>query len=166
MQRCSSVLLPIGLMATALPATAQIGGGGPSTTSRPPVTVAPSPPAVDDAAELRRMLAAERRELERQQRSLDEQRARIDRLAARLSGTPAVADLGTALSPGGVPLPASPPPAPPVTIADAAPPSRTTDRVQTVGEAPSDQRQVQVAVLSEQGGIITKAGRATIELNL
>ncbi|WP_341209314.1 hypothetical protein [uncultured Sphingomonas sp.] len=114
------------------------------------------PAAADDRDELRRTLAVERQELDRQQRALDEQRARIDRLEARLSGGATGTQVAqTALPPGGVPLPASPPP---------APPSAGT-QVQTVGEAPSDQRQVQVAVLSEQGGIITKAGRATVEVN-
>ncbi|MEH3120840.1 MAG: hypothetical protein PGN16_02505 [Sphingomonas phyllosphaerae] len=142
----SSAFLSFGLIAA--PAAAQ-----------QPVSPATAavPAAADDRDELRRTLAVERQELDRQQRALDEQRARIDRLEARLSGR---GDAGTqvaqtALPPGGVPLPSSPPPAPP----------SATAQVQTVGEAPSDQRQVQVAVLSEQGGIITKAGRATVEVN-
>jgi hypothetical protein len=110
--------------------------------------------------DLRQSLAVERQELERQQKSIDEQRARIDRLEARLAGRGG-GETQTTLAPGGVPLPASPPPAPPTAVAQA-----NGNRVQTVGEAPSDQRQVQVAVLSEQGGIITKAGRATVEMNL
>ncbi|WP_028966432.1 hypothetical protein [Sphingomonas phyllosphaerae] len=140
----SSALLSLGLFAA--PAAAQ-----------QPVSPATAavPAAADDRDELRRTLAVERQALDRQQRALDEQRARIDRLEARLSGETATQVAQTALPPGGVPLPASPPP---------APPSAGT-QVQTVGEAPSDQRQVQVAVLSEQGGIITKAGRATVEVN-
>ncbi|MFK3888871.1 hypothetical protein [Sphingomonas sp. NPDC079357] len=141
-----SAFLSLGLI--AVPAAAQ-----------QPVSPATAavPAAVDDRDELRRTLAVERQELDRQQRALDEQRARIDRLEARLSGggVTGAQVAQTALPPGGVPLPASPPP---------APPSAGT-QVQTVGEAPSDQRQVQVAVLSEQGGIITRAGRATVEVN-
>lgn len=153
MRRRTTMMIPVALIA-ASPAIAQTGATPVFST--------------DDTDDLRRTLAAERRELDRQQHALDDQRARIDRLEARLSGGSAVADARTTLAPGGVPLPASPPPAPPVAVA-AAPspvaPSSVTP-VQTVGEAPSDQRQVQVAVLSEQGGIITKAGRATVELNL
>ncbi|MBB6505411.1 hypothetical protein F4693_002399 [Sphingomonas endophytica] len=150
----SSAFLSLGLIAA--PAAAQ--------QPVSPATAA-MPAAVDDGDELRRTLAAERQELDRQQRALDEQRARIDRLEARLSGR---GDAGTqvaqtALPPGGVPLPASPPPAPPPSAAASTASAGT--QVQTVGEAPSDQRQVQVAVLSEQGGIITKAGRATVEVN-
>ncbi len=145
----SSAFLSLGLIAA--PAWAQ-----------QPVSPATAaiPAAVDDGEDLRRTLATERQELDRQQRALDEQRARIDRLEARLSGrgTAGSQVAQTALPPGGVPLPASPPPAPP-------PSASAAGQVQTVGEAPSDQRQVQVAVLSEQGGIITKAGRATVEVN-
>lgn len=142
--------LPLGLI--ALPASAQ-------QTVSPAAAAVPA--AADGTEDLRRTLASERQELERQQRALDEQRARIDRLEARLSGRsePDRAVAQTALPPGGVPLPASPPPAPPRAAAASG------TQVQTVGEAPSDQRQVQVAVLAEQGGIITKAGRATVEVN-
>lgn len=145
----SFALLSLGLIAAPSLAQQQV----PATTG------------VDGGNEdLRRTLAAERQELERQQRALDEQRARIDRLEARLSGRgdAATQSAQTALPPGGVPLPASPPPVPPPATAVA---STAGGEVQTVGEAPSDQRQVQVAVLAEQGGIITKAGRATMEVN-
>lgn len=140
----SSAFLSLGLIAA--PAAAQ---------QPVPSSTAAVPAGVDERDELRRTLAIERQALDRQQRALDEQRARIDRLEARLSGDTGTQVAQTALPPGGVPLPVSPPPAPP--------PAGT--QVQTVGEAPSDQRQVQVAVLSEQGGIITKAGRATVEVN-
>lgn len=166
MRRRTTMMIPIALIA-ASPAVAQTGAASPAPSP------APSPAAVDDTDDLRRTIAAERRELDRQQRALDDQRARIDRLEARLSGGSAVADARTTLAPGGVPLPASPPPAPPVAVAATPSPATPSPAgaspgvpVQTVGEAPSDQRQVQVAVLSEQGGIITKAGRATVELNL
>ncbi len=145
----SFALLSLGLIAAPSLAQQQV----PATTG------------VDGGNEdLRRTLAAERQELERQQRALDEQRARIDRLEARLSGRgdAATQSAQTALPPGGVPLPASPPPVPPPATAVA---STAGGEVQTVGEAPSDQRQVQVAVLAEQGGIITKARRATMEVN-
>lgn len=117
-------------------------------------------------AEMRQALAAERAELDRQQKVLEAQRLRIMSLEARLGPAGASAVTGTAytLSPGGVPLPASPPPAPPTAVAQSAP--GLSNGVQSVGSAPVDQRQVQVAVLSEQGGIITKAGQLTLEGDL
>jgi hypothetical protein len=164
------VLIGIGLSAAgAAPAAARTPAtpqtAAPAATIASPAATPPAP--VEDPQALRATLATERAALERQQRALDEQRARIDRLEARLGG----GDTRTTLSPGGVPLPPSPPAAPPAqAVAGATPPAAPaagrTQGLQTVGEAPSDQRQVQVAVLSEQGGIITKAGRATVELNL
>lgn len=116
-------------------------------------------------SDLRRDMAEERAGLDRQQKLIDAQRARIEALEARLGSTGAsVAQTDQTLSPGGVPLPASPPPIPPVAAAHASP--APGSGLQSVGEAPTDQRQVQVAVLSEQGGIITKAGRMTLEGDL
>lgn len=118
----------------------------------------------DDISDLRRALADERLELDRQQRLLEAQRSRIEALEARLStGNSPSEQVAATVSPGAVPLPASPPPRPPTNVA-ATPPAGSG--VQTVGAAPVDQRQVQVAVLSEQGGIITKAGRMTLEGDL
>ena len=116
--------------------------------------------------EMRQALAAERVELDRQQKVLEAQRARIESLEARLgiANTHAATGTETTVSPGGVPLPASPPPAPPTAVAQSAP--NLGNGVQSVGSAPVDQRQVQVAVLSEQGGIITKAGQLTLEGDL
>lgn len=123
-----------------------------------------APVRSDDVGDLRRALADERLELDRQQRLLEAQRARIEALEARLnSGNASSGQAVATVSPGGVPLPASPPPRPPANV--AAVPSSGAG-VQTVGAAPVDQRQVQVAVLSEQGGIITKAGRMTLEGDL
>ncbi len=112
---------------------------------------------------MRKALADERAELAKQQRALEAQQARIDALEARLNGGSNVSATAAAstLSPGGVPLPLSPPPAPPRAVAQTALP--LGNGVQSVGAAPVEQRQVQVAVLSEQGGIITKAGRLTLE---
>lgn len=117
----------------------------------------------DDIIGLRQQITAERTALEQQQRVLDAQRARLQALEQRLAGRrDGAGDVRTAASQAtgvsqstGVPLPSSPP---------AVSASATT--VQTVGEAPTDQRQVQVAVLAEQGGIITNAGRLTLEADL
>lgn len=106
----------------------------------------------DPIAALRAELAAQRAQLAQQQQLIAEQRERLNALERRQNGDQRNATASS--SPGVVPLPASPPP---------APPSRTAGAAGTVGQAPTDQRQVQVAVLSEQGGIITKPGRLTLE---
>ena len=121
-----------------------------------------------DLAGLRRELADERARLDEQQRVIEAQRLRLLALEARL-GVSRPAQVA-ATRPGAVPLPPSPPSAAPASAAvaearaAAVPPPG--NQVQTVGEAPTDQRQIQVAVLSEQGGIITKAGRLTVEADL
>jgi hypothetical protein len=121
-----------------------------------------------DLAALRREIADERATLEQQQRVIDAQRTRLQALEVRLAGG-APNELASTL-PGGVMLPPSPPQAGPGIMnaadAHAAVASQPGGQVQTVGEAPTDQRQIQVAVLSEQGGIITKTGRLTIEADL
>lgn len=129
----------------------------------PGAASAQAPGASDDLASLRREIADERARLEEQQRVIEAQRARLQALEARLGGT--APDQVAVTQPAAVPLPPSPPPAPPANsqVATAASPG---GQVQTVGEAPTDQRQINVAVLSEQGGIITKAGRLTLEGDL
>lgn len=114
----------------------------------------------DELTELRRDIAAERARLDDQQAALDAARARLgameERVTAQTGERPPRGVSQTIANP-----PTDSPSAPPTTTA-AAP----STGVQTVGEAPSDQRQVQVAILAEQGGIITKAGRLTLEPNL
>ena len=114
-----------------------------------------------DLAALRREIEEQRATLQRQQALIEAQQARLQALETRIAAAapapaPASAPTATASaaspsSPGTVPLPPSPPP---------------SGGVQTVGEAPSDQRQVQVAALAEQGGIITRARRLTLEAAL
>lgn len=122
--------------------------------------------ASDDLVSLRREIAEERAKLDGQQRIIEAQRTRLQALEARLGG----GAIQVAGSPGSVPLPASPPPAAPASVAiantQAGAVTQPGGQVQTVGEAPTDQRQIQVAALSEQGGIITKAGRLTVEGDL
>ena len=125
---------------------------------------------------LRSELAAQKSALDRQQKELDAQRIRLqaleDNLLSRMRGTGAGAGTGEqqiAASPTSVPLPPSPPPAPPTEAADATEPATagsTGSSVQTVGQAPAEQRTVEVAVLAEQGGVITRAGRLTLEPDL
>jgi hypothetical protein len=125
---------------------------------------APPPATPDDTLALRTEIAAERDRLDAQQKALDAERQRLRDLEARLE-----ARLGPAPTPPPVQQASAAPPPPP---ADAAPlpPSPPAPApiggVQTVGEAPTDQRQVQVAVLPSQGGIITRKGRLTLEGDL
>ena len=132
-----------------------------------------------DAPALLQQVAEERARLEEQQRALDAQRLRLQVLEERLLGsmtgtgtqqvagrpgpaaTVAAADPQQAQSGSTtVPLPASPPAAAP-SVAQVPPAADAP--AQPVGEAPTDQRQVQVAVLADQGGVITSAGRLTLE---
>ena len=110
-------------------------------------------PPVSVVDGLRRQLTEQRALLQQQQEALDAQRIRLQQLEARLGVVAALpVREGIAVADGTTTVPL--PPSPPAAIAGS---------VQPVGEAPTDQRQVQVAVLSEQGGIITRAGRLTLE---
>nr|WP_299593458.1 transporter [Sphingomonas bacterium] len=115
----------------------------------------------DDLETLRAELIAQKSALDEQQKQLNAQRVRLqaieDSLLSRMRGTGAAQVAGSDT----VPLPPSPPPAPPASAQAAA--NAPAGSVQTVGEAPTEQRQVQVAVLAEQGGVITRAGRLTLE---
>jgi hypothetical protein len=138
-----------------------------AVAAAPPAT---PPPATNDTQALRAEIMAARDRLDAQQKSLDAERQRLRDLEARLD-----AKLGPAPAPAPAAAPqptqqaSAAPVAPP---ADAAPltpslpdraPAAGSGAVQTVGEAPTDQRQVQVAVLPSQGGIITRKGRLTLE---
>lgn len=91
-----------------------------------------------DTGVLRDALAAERAELARQRARLDEQERRLQALEAQM-----LDDIrGTG----------------------AAPTDAPRTEVETVGERPVEQeRPPQIAVLGDQGGIITRQGRLTIE---
>ena len=147
------------MIAAALLALALAGAPTTASAAVDAAAAAPVASPPDDIAALRQEIAAERANLEAQQRALDVERKRLEslesRFYAKVGGAPAVASAGT---PGEVPLPVSPPPAPPAPAPGSG--------VQTVGEAPTDQRQVQVAVLADQGGIITRKGRLTLESDL
>lgn len=114
-----------------------------------------------DTASLEAQIATERAALDAQQTALNAQRRRLDALAdsllARMHGTGAPQDVvATTAGDQSTSVPLAPSP-PPVGGPGAVP---------IVGQAPSDQRQVQVAILAEQGGIITKKGRLTVESDL
>ncbi|WP_294395450.1 hypothetical protein [uncultured Sphingomonas sp.] len=124
----------------------------------PGMTQGAAPPPADLAA-LRTEIARERQALEQQQRALTAQHLRLESLERALLARMGPGQQRTQTAgntPTGVPLPPSPPPASPGASAP----------VQTVGEAPTDQRQVQVAVLADQGGVITRRGLMTIEGDL
>ena len=154
----------------AVAGLALIGGLGMPAAHAQATSIAAAPGAAaadpgGELAELRRQIAVERAALDQQQRALDAQRGRLEGLertmVARLGGPaprlPSQSGTQTAaVTPGSVPLPPSPPPPPPGGAVG----------VQPVGQAPTDQRQVQVAVLAEQGGIITQRGRLTVEGDL
>jgi hypothetical protein len=120
-------------------------------------------PATDDTQALRTEIAAERGRLDDQQKALDAQRQRLHdleaRLEAKLGPAPAAGPAATQQA-AAAPAP-SPVDAAPLPVSPPAPGPK--GGVQTVGEAPTDQRQVQVAVLPSQGGIITRKGRLTLE---
>ena len=127
--------------------------------SAPSLAAAQAPVPARDVAELRRQISEERVILDQQQAALDSQRGRLQALEAslmkQLGGSADTAPQLASANPTSVPLPPSPP---------LAAPGGTG--VSTVGEAPSDQRDVQVAVLADQGGVITRAGRMTVEADL
>lgn len=140
-----------------------VGGAEAAGAQTAPSSVAS--PSSSTIADLQRALADERTELDRQQRLLEAQRQRIEALEAKLgNGASTPPQAVATVSPGGVPLPVSPPPPAAETAQAGAAPAPSVPAA--VGQAPTDQRQVQVAVLAEQGGIITKAGRATLEADI
>ncbi|GGE07488.1 hypothetical protein GCM10011529_12360 [Polymorphobacter glacialis] len=99
-----------------------------------------------DLQQLRAEIAAERQ-------ALQAQKARLDALESRL-----LTQLGAASQ---SPAPAGSPA--PTQVASAAPPP-AADVSRPVGQAPEDQdRAPEVAVLADQGGVITQPGRLTLE---
>ena len=106
-----------------------------------------------DLLDLRNQLQIERQELKRQEQALIEQRARLERLEDQLLGRMRAAGV----APGAA--------VPALTQTAASPPS--PDRVEEVGAKPADKENPpDVAVLADQGSIMTRAGRITIEPSL
>ena len=106
-----------------------------------------------DLLDLRNQLQIERQELKRQEQALIEQRARLERLEDQLLGRMRAAGV----APGAA--------VPALAQAAASPPS--PDRVEEVGAKPADKENPpDVAVLADQGSIMTRAGRITIEPSL
>ncbi|MCB4858176.1 transporter [Sphingobium sp. PNB] len=102
-----------------------------------------------DLAALRDQLQAQRLELARQERLLNEQRARLERLEDQLLGRMRGAGLGPGAQDG---------------APQAADAGASVQSVEQVGAPPEDRTDPpEVAVLADQGSIMTKAGRITIE---
>lgn len=136
------------------PAMAEADGNSPS-----PGTTAPT---AADLSKLQEQINAQRREIEEQRRVLDAQEDHLRTLenalldTMRATGIPRPqfaqsAPAWTDVSPAQSPAPAS----------FAAQPA---EGVSSVGAKPTERPQVQeVAVLADQGSVLTKAGRLTIE---
>lgn len=102
--------------------------------------------------ELRERIAAERRALQEQRQKIDAQEARLNRLQDTLEQQ--MRRSGMAVPPGAAPAQA---------VAQALP-SGTTPPVPEVGAKPPDAGQApHVAVLADQGGILSRPGRFVIE---
>ncbi|HJT39552.1 MAG TPA: hypothetical protein VJ762_04365, partial [Sphingobium sp.] len=101
---------------------------------------------------MRNQLQVERQELKRQEQSLIEQRARLERLEDQLLGRMRAAGI----APGAA-----------VSASAQAASAPSPDQVEEVGAKPLDKETPpEVAVLADQGSIMTKAGRITIEPSL
>ncbi len=125
-----------------------------AATNAPPAPAA-APSTTEDLSslslpQLRERIAAERRALEEQRQKIDAQEARLNQLMDGLEQQ---------MKRSGVAVPPGPAPA----VAQAAPPA-TTPPVPEVGAKPPDSgRPPHVAVLADQGGILSKPGRFVIE---
>lgn len=110
-----------------------------------------------DLLTLRDQLQAERLELQRQEKLLEAQRARLQRLEERLLGQMRGAGPGQEGGGTGGQMAAQTSPVP----------SQTEGQVEEVGARPEEKTAPpEVAVLADQGSIMTKAGRITIEPSL
>lgn len=118
---------------------------------------APIAPALAQSASIETLsaeLAEARAQIEQQKRTLADQETRLRALEARIQSVSAT-------------LAAAPPPAQAGTqvAANTAAP-RTPNGVEQVGEAPAQIEMPQVAVLGDQGSIVTRAGQFTAEASL
>ncbi|MFA7439825.1 MAG: transporter [Sphingomonadaceae bacterium] len=116
-----------------------------------------------DNGELQALVAAQQRQIEEQGRLIAAQQARLDALESRLGDAP---------PPAAAPVVAGPTaPAPPVQTAQApqppSPPPPAAPPLEQVGEAPKDiDKPPEVAVLGNEGAVITNPGQLTIEAQL
>lgn len=121
----------------------------------------PAPAGDANLITLRDQLHAERQELQRQEKVLERQRARLERLENEILGQMRATGTGQDAAPSGPPsgVPAA-------TQAGSPASAQPAGQVEEVGARPEEtERLPDVAVLADQGGIITRAGRLTIEPN-
>lgn len=127
------------------------------TAPAPPAPTAPQQAASDDLStlslpELRERVVAERRAVQEQRAKLDAQEQRLNQLEDTLV---------TQMRRAGMSVPPSPSAPPPTEVAQAP---RPTPPVPEVGAKPADANQPpHVAVLADQGGILSRPGRFVIE---
>jgi len=124
-----------------------------------PLPVAPAFAQTASVETLTAELAQARSEIEAQRRTLEAQEARLRALEARVQSA-ALAGEQTPASVAGTAI-ASAPARPPGANAPNTPAG-----VEQVGEAPAEIELPQVAVLGDQGSIVTRAGQFTGELSL
>jgi hypothetical protein len=139
------------LLIALVPNAALATQGEPAPTQAPPDT--------SDLTKLQEQIEAQRRALQEQRVVLDAQEQHLRRLEDALLGAMRAAGLGvgTQVAQSAPSAAAAPPAAPPKS-------SQPAEEVSTVGVKPTERRPVQeVAVLAEQGSVLTKAGRITIE---
>ena len=116
-----------------------------SSTTIPAQSKQGAVPEAIDLISLRDQLQIAREELKRQEQSLNEQRARLQRLEDQLLGQ---------MRGAGLSLEAS----------DTQDSSQSAGPVEEVGARPEEETNApEVAVLADQGSVMTKAGRITIE---
>ncbi|WP_340317573.1 transporter family protein [Rhizorhabdus argentea] len=115
------------------------------------------PPDVPELVRLQKQIEAERQNIQEQRLMLDAQERRLLDLGdALLDKMRAAGVPGSQLTPSGSVAEAPPPPIP-----------QRGEAVSSVGVKPVERRRAQeVAVLAEQGSVLTRAGRITIEPTL
>lgn len=135
------------LTVAMMPGTLLAAGPAPGPASLPPG----NPPADADITELQRQIAAERATIAAQRVQLDAQMQRLDALEDALLGKMRAMGLPPAMMAQ----------TPVQFVQQQQPPAQ--DNVTSVGQKPEAVRPADVAVLADQGGIISSAGRLTLE---
>ena len=121
----------------------------------------PAPAGDANLIVLRDQLHAERQELQQQEKVLEQQRARLERLENEILGRMSATGTGQDGAPSNLSSAA-----PAVTQASSPASAQSASQVEKVGARPEEtERLPEVSVLADQGGIITRAGRLTVEPN-
>ncbi|CAA9504608.1 MAG: hypothetical protein AVDCRST_MAG91-1250, partial [uncultured Sphingomonadaceae bacterium] len=118
----------------------------------------PAPAGSGRSAQMEAMsaeLEAARAEIQAQRRALEAQEARLRALESRIESA------ATATPPS-----ATPPSSGTAVASAAAPPGDQPGPIERVGEGPVELELPTVAVLGEQGSVVTRAGQITVETSL